>query len=66
MMTYERISTKWCPRHPSPPINLRNRIRKWLGKSYAYKQGVWCDCPATVISVPTDTYSSLEGNDGLT
>ena len=55
-MTYRRIKTKWCAKHPPPPASLRDRVRKWLGRPYHYKQGVFCDCPGAVITVSPETY----------
>lgn len=52
-MSYPRITTKWCDQHRPPPTNFRQRVRKWLGKSYRYKQGVWCDCPSVTIELPS-------------
>jgi hypothetical protein len=59
-MKYPRRTTKWCPKHPPPPASFRDRVRKWLGRSYHYKQGVWCDCPSAVVIVPTDTYLAVK------
>jgi hypothetical protein len=57
-MTYQRVSSKWCHKHKPRPINTHNRIRKWFGKSYSYKQGgSQCDCPSVAVTVPDGGFS---------
>lgn len=49
---YQRPSIKMCSKHPAPPLDFRNRLRKWLRKPYRSTGSSECDCPSVEIKIP--------------